>query len=70
MILYRKMSGLEPMQFGIRQIIKESLAAGGSKEDIGLPPKDQRPGFLFAKEFLPDRIQVVGSGMSLKPNPG
>ena len=47
-VLDRKMSGVETVHLGRRQVFEISLSALACEEDVILSPKDQRLGLVIA----------------------
>lgn len=57
-IFHRKMTGIESVQFGVRQVFEVCLSAFAREKDVVLAPENQRPGLVFSKETLPLGIQI------------
>ena len=55
-ILDGEVTGIEPVQFRLRQIAQVRLAALRREEDVVLSPEDQRLRLPIAQELLPRRI--------------
>jgi hypothetical protein len=53
----REMSGVQEMQFRVRQIFQKRFRAGWSEYWIVLAPDHEHGGLLVAQVFVPRRIQ-------------
>src|SRR5215469_1881906 len=56
-VLDRKVTGVETVHLGRRQVFEISLSALACKKNVVLSPKDQRLGLVIAQEPLPLGIQ-------------